>query len=141
MTTLTLNEALNQITPASESAIAQAWKHWDAIAMPLRSLGRLQQTITRIAGMTGTPRVKLDKKALVVFCADNGVVAEGVTQTGQEVTKIVAENFLKENTTAAIFCRETGADICPIDIGMVPDSSVRNCKVARGTKNSVTYFL
>ena len=135
MTTLTLNEALNQITPASESAIAQAWDHWDAIAMPLRSLGRLQQTITRIAGMTGTPRVKLDKKALVVFCADNGVVAEGVTQTGQEVTKIVAENFLKENTTAAIFCRETGADICPIDIGMVPDSSVRNCKVARGTKN------
>ena len=84
--------------------------------MPLRSLGRLQQTITRIAGMTGTPRVKLDKKALVVFCADNGVVAEGVTQTGQEVTKIVAENFLKENTTAAIFCRETGADICPISI-------------------------
>ena len=135
MTTLTLNEALNQITPASESAIAQAWEHWDAIAMPLRSLGRLQQTITRIAGMTGTPRVKLDKKALVVFCADNGVVAEGVTQTGQEVTKIVAENFLKENTTAAIFCRETGADICPIDIGLVPDSSVRNCKVARGTKN------
>ena len=47
MTTLTLNEALNQITPASESAIAQAWDHWDAIAMPLRSLGRLQQTITR----------------------------------------------------------------------------------------------
>ena len=40
MTTLTLNEALNQITPASESAIAQAWDHWDAIAMPLRSLGR-----------------------------------------------------------------------------------------------------
>ena len=39
MTTLTLNEALNQITPASESAIAQAWGHWDAIAMPLRSLG------------------------------------------------------------------------------------------------------
>lgn len=135
--TLTLEEALQQITPASEAGIAQAWAHWDAIAMPLRSLGRLQQTITRIAGMTGTPRVKLDKKALVVFCADNGVVAEGVTQTGQEVTKIVAENFLKENTTAAIFCKETGADIYPIDIGMVPDSIVRNCKIARGTKNMV----
>ena len=37
MTTLTLNEALNQITPASESAIAQAWDHWDAIAMLLYS--------------------------------------------------------------------------------------------------------
>ncbi len=29
------------------------------------------------------------------MCADNGVVEEGVTQTGQEVTAIVAENFLE----------------------------------------------
>ncbi len=33
------------------------------------------------------------------MCADNGVVEEGVTQTGQEVTAIVAENFLKGATS------------------------------------------
>ncbi len=42
-------------------------------------------------------KVNLGKKALVAMCADNGVVEEGVTQTGQEVTAIVADNFVKEN--------------------------------------------
>lgn len=45
------------------------------------------------------------------MCADNGVVEEGVTQSGQEVTKIVAENFLKEKATASILCKKAGADI------------------------------
>ena len=36
MTTLTLNEALNQITPASESAIAQACDR-DAAAKPWKT--------------------------------------------------------------------------------------------------------
>ena len=46
--------------------------------------------------MMRTPQVTLGKKALVVMCADNGVVEEGVTQSGQEVTRIVAENFLRK---------------------------------------------
>ena len=52
----------------------------------------------------------------MIFCADNGVVEEGVTQCGQEVTKAVAENFLQEKATAGILCRHTGADIFPYDI-------------------------
>lgn len=132
---MTLMEAISNIKPADAQAIERAWRHWDAIAMPLRSLGRLQETIVRIAGMTGQEQVSLDKKGLVVMCADNGVVEEGVTQTGQEVTKIVAENFLSQKATAAILCKKTGADIFPMDIGMASDSIVRNCKVAYGTKN------
>lgn len=42
------------------------------------------------------------KKAVVAMCADNGVVEEGVTQTGQEVTAIVAENFLAGTTTCCV---------------------------------------
>lgn len=56
------------------------------------------------------------------MCADNGIVAEGVTQTGQEVTAIVAENFLDEKSCAAIMCRMSGAKIRPIDIGMAVDT-------------------
>ena len=36
------------------------------------------------------------------MAADNGVVAEGVTQTGQEVTKTVTENMTKHNATICI---------------------------------------
>ena len=114
-----------------EAALA----HWNNIAMPLHSLGRLQDTVVRIAGMTGNARVDLKKKALVVMCADNGVVEEGVTQSGQEVTKIVAENFLREKATASILCKKAGADIFPVDIGMATDSTILQHKVMYGTKN------
>ena len=90
---MTLEETLEKIHPADKTAMEAALAHWNNIAMPLHSLGRLQDTVVRIAGMTGNARVDLKKKALVVMCADNGVVEEGVTQSGQEVTKIVAENF------------------------------------------------
>ena len=113
----------------------QAWAHWNDLALPLHSLGRLQDTVVRIAGMMRTPQVTLGKKALVVMCADNGVVEEGVTQSGQEVTRIVAENFLQEKATAAILCKKAGADIFPVDIGIAADSKIINRKIAYGTKN------
>ena len=62
--------------------------------------------LTQIAGITGTPDVRVEKKAVVAMCADNGVVEEGVTQTGQEVTAIVAENFLAGTTTCCVMCRQ-----------------------------------
>ncbi len=132
---MNLQETLDVIRPADEGARAAAWKHWDAIAKPLRSLGRLEAVVTQIAAVQGTPRIDIGKKALITMCADNGVVAEGVTQTGQEVTAQVAENFLSEKATAAILCRKAGADIFPIDIGIYRDTCIRNCKISYGTKN------
>ena len=121
---MTLEETLEKIHPADKTAMEAALAHWNNIAMPLHSLGRLQDTVVRIAGMTGIARVDLKKKALVVMCADNGVVEEGVTQSGQEVTKIVAENFLKEKATASILCKKAGADIFPVDLGIATDGEM-----------------
>ena len=70
------------------------------------------------------------------MCADNGVVEEGVTQTGQEVTAVVAENFLEGTTTCCVMCRQCGAELFPVDVGMVTDTKVRtDLKVAYGTRN------
>ena len=52
------------------------------------------------------------------MAADNGVVAEGVTQTGQEVTKTVTENMTKHNATICIMSSMSGADVYPVDIGI-----------------------
>lgn len=130
-----LNETLAAIEPLNETAMEKAWKRWDSIAKPLRSLGKLEEAVVQLAGIYGTDRVELKKKALVPMCADNGVVAEGVTQTGQEVTALVAENFLKEQSSVAIMCKETGTEIFPVDVGMAVDTCVETHKVAYGTKN------
>ena len=81
-----LEDILTQIAPAEQRAMAEAKRRWDAVAHPLNSLGMLETDVIRIAGMTGSPNIDISKRAVVVMCADNGVVEEGVTQTGQEVT-------------------------------------------------------
>lgn len=86
-----LEETLEKIKKPSQEAMERCRQHWDSIAKPLHSLGKLEDALVRIAGMTGNERIHLDKKALVVMCADNGVVEEGVTQSGQEVTAIVSK--------------------------------------------------
>ncbi len=132
---MTVEQAVSLVTAADEEAKKACKRRWDSIAKPLNSLGKLEYYLIKIAGMTGTSAISLEKKALVVMCADNGVVEEGVTQTGQEVTAIVSENFLKEQATASIMCRETGTDIFPVDIGIATDTNIINKKIAYGTRN------
>lgn len=131
-----LQETIDSIKPIDREVMKASWARWDSIAKPLRSLGLLEEHIVQIAGIKRTPQVDLKKKGLVIMCADNGVVAEGVTQSGQEVTAIVAENFLDVKSCAAIMCKDTGTDIFPIDIGMAVDTPrVEKRKIAYGTKN------
>ena len=131
-----LEETLAAIVPADRAAMDAAWQRWDSIAKPLRSLGLLEEAVVRIAGMTGTPAVKLGKRAVIAMCADNGVVAQGVTQTGQEVTAIVTENMSTGDTSVCRMAAAAGAEVIPVDIGVaraVAGERIRQYNVRRGT--------
>ncbi len=129
-------EALKLIEPPDRSAMEACARRWDSIAKPLHSLGKLETGVIQLAGIAGTSQVKLEKKALVIMCADNGVVAEGVTQSTSEVTAIVSENFLDLNSCACIMAAQIGAEVYPVDIGIGIDTKLPgNKKVAYGTKN------
>lgn len=131
-------EMYTNIKPADVASIEEAKARWMSVAKPLFSLGKLEEAVIKMAGIKGTSVYSLDKKGLIIMCADNGVVEEGVTQTGQEVTAIVADNFTKEAASVAIMCKTAGVDVIPVDIGMVTDvASVTKLeyKVAYGTKN------
>ena len=71
---MTWKETLEKIQAGEETARAQALRRWDSLAKPLGSLGILEEAIVRIAALTGTAEVCLKNRALVVLCADNGVV-------------------------------------------------------------------
>lgn len=131
-----LEQVIKQIQPLCQEAMEQAQIRWDSIAKPLRGLGRLEQAVIQIAGITGSQEVQLKKRAVVVMCADNGVVCEGVTQTGQEVTAVVSENFVKGTTSVNQMAKVAGAQVIPVDIGIASDvQGLRNKKIAYGTKN------
>ena len=133
---MTLDQVIAGITPADTAAMERAKARWDSIAKPLGSLGALEEAVIRIAGMTGSADVDISKRAVVVMCADNGVVAQGVTQTGQEVTAIVAENMSTGDTSVCAMARSAGAEVVPVDIGTaVPLTGARIVQrcVRRGT--------
>jgi nicotinate-nucleotide--dimethylbenzimidazole phosphoribosyltransferase len=132
---LDLDSFINEVSLLNKEAMKACKQRLDSIAKPLNSLGKLEDTLIQIAGITGSAQISLKKKALVIMCADNGVVEEGISQTGQEVTAIVAENFLKKETTASIMCHQMGADIFPIDIGIARDTNIIQRKISYGTKN------
>lgn len=127
-----------KIKSVDEVSMERARARWMSIGKPLFSLGKLEEAVIRMAGIKYTAEYELKKKGLIIMCADNGVVSEGVTQTGQEVTAIVADNFTKGATSVCAMCHVANVDIFPIDIGMVvdiPSVTKAEYKVAYGTKN------
>ncbi|BCN32960.1 nicotinate-nucleotide--dimethylbenzimidazole phosphoribosyltransferase [Anaeromicropila herbilytica] len=139
------NEFLNKIEPSDLSSKEVAKKRLDSIAKPLHSLGLLEDALIQIAGIQKTHKISINKKALVILCADNGVVEEKVTQTGSEVTAIVAANFLTSTSCACIMAKQSNTDIYPIDMGMLTDVYPKDTplnqwkKIAYGTKNMAKY--
>lgn len=119
-----------------KSAAEAARRRWASIAKPLHGLGEFEDIIIQLAAVSGTAEVDIKKRTLVVVCADNGVVKEGVTQTGQNVTKTVAENFLKGETSACKMASATGFDLLVCDAGVVGGvKGAVDLRLGNGTKN------
>ncbi len=121
-----------------EAARNQARRRLDGIAKPIDGLGRLEGILCRIAGILGTPDFNLDKKGLVIMCADNGVVSEGVTQSDGRVTALVASLMGKGKSSVGIMCSSYPVDVSVVDVGIDSDEKIEgvmNKKISRGTKN------
>ena len=126
------------IRPLDKQAMEKSRKRWISIAKPLFSLGKLEKAITQIAGIRGDAKFPLEKKGLVIMCADNGVVEENVTQSGQDITAAVTENFAKYRTSVCFMARKAGAGLFPVDIGVsadVPGVTKPEWKLMYGTNN------
>ena len=99
MTEAELMQLLAAITPPDEAARAAAHAHWAILAKPLGGLGALETMLEDAAALTGTAQFDFSRRAVAVLCADNGVVAQGVSQTDQSVTRTVAENLAARRTS------------------------------------------
>ena len=111
-------ELISRIGAPDESAAAAARQRWDSLAKPLGCLGEMEDAVVRIAALTGTPEVSVSRRHLLVFCADNGVVAEGVTQCGSEVTAHVAAALAEGRSTVSPMARLAKCVVTPVDVGI-----------------------
>ena len=124
------------IAPPDEAALAEARAKWNAVAKPIGSLGELELMVEKIAGLTGDANVDLSKRTVVVLCADNGVVARGVSQSGPDVTTAVARNIARNVSSVCMMASAVGADAHAVDMGMKEppgDERVIDRSMGRGT--------
>lgn len=98
-------------------------RKWDSLAKPLDGLGDFEEIICRIGSVTGQIPDDISRKVLVIFCADNGVVQEGVSQTGKEVTTMVASLMGDNASSVGRMTKNYPIEIIPVDIGMDCDET------------------
>ena len=135
-----LQDILSMIHPLNEAAIAAARERQAQLAKPPGSLGRLEELSIQLAGITGKVHNKIEKKHLLVFAADNGVVAEGVSSAPQSVTLMQTINLTRAKTGASTLCKHFGCGITVCDVGVnadIAEPKVLNRKIAYGTQNIV----
>lgn len=135
MTEPELNTRLQTITPPDEAARAAAHAHWPR--WPNRwAAGRLETMLEDAAALTGTPELDFARRAVLVLCADNGVVAPGREPNRRQ----------RDPRGAAKPCRAAHqrvpdgscrhCSVVPVDMGIAgaPVPGVQDCRIAPAPK-------
>lgn len=149
-----LKDIISQISGLEDRAMREARERQDYLAKVPGSLGKLEEISIRLAGITGRPwKNDVRNQAIILMCADNGVVEEGVASAPQTVTLMQTVNFTEGITGVSSQAAYFGIDVLPIDIGVklsIPprfladtmlgeedkiQKLVVNRRIADGTKN------
>ena len=106
---------------------------------PLGSLGVLESLAKQVGLIQNTRAVAITQPTILVFAADHGIVAEGVSAYPQDVTWQMVENFLARGAAINVFAAQNNCELRVIDAGVNHDFGPRDGltdrKLARGTNN------
>ena len=133
-----LQKWTNAVSPLNEAAQILARERQARLAKPPGSLGRLEELSIQLAGITGRVHNRMEKRHLLVFAADNGVVAEGVSSAPQSVTLMQTVNLTRAKTGASVLAKHFGCGITVCDVGVnadIRERAVLDRKIAYGTRN------
>ena len=107
---------------------------------PLGSLGRLESLALQLALILRTETPRLDQPQMVVFAADHGLAARGVSAYPSDVTWQMVENFLAGGAAVSVIARQHGLALTVVDAGMAKDigprAGLQIRKIAPGTQDA-----
>lgn len=90
----------------------------DSLTKPLGSLGRLESLALQIGLIQGTDLPAIGRKAMAIFCADHGIVEEGVSPYPSEVTAQMVANFRAGGAAITVLCRHLEIEPVIVDMGV-----------------------
>ncbi|MDD4889130.1 MAG: nicotinate-nucleotide--dimethylbenzimidazole phosphoribosyltransferase [Phycisphaerae bacterium] len=118
-----LQQTIDAIRPADAAARAAAKARLDQLIMPHWALGRLMDLAVDLAGMAGTAKPSVARKAIITMAGDHGVTAEGVSKYPSEVTPQMVMNFVAGGAGINALARLVGARVVVVDMGVAGDLS------------------
>lgn len=125
--------------PASQGHRDAALARQQQLTKPPGSLGRLESCAVQLAALQAREQPRIDAIDIVVFAADHGVAAEGVSAFPQVVTGEMVRNFAAGGAAIAVLARELGAGFRVVNVGTVgalPElAGVFDRRLAAGTDN------
>jgi nicotinate-nucleotide--dimethylbenzimidazole phosphoribosyltransferase len=106
------------VGPLDAAAMAAAQAHLDRLTKPPGSLGRLEELVVQVAGITGRPAPELDRAAIVVAAADHGVARRGVSAYPPDVTAQMVANFVAGGAAINALAAAIDAEVVVLDVGV-----------------------
>ena len=133
-----IKETVGSIPNTAPEGIAQAVnQRWNSLTKPRGSLGRLEQSILRLAEIQGTAMPVMERRAMYVFCGDHGITAEGVSLYPSVVTREMAKNFLAGGAAINVLCRQFNIEPLIVDAGVSGGNiaGTLDRRIGDGTRN------
>ena len=124
------------VEPLDTAAMELASARQQQLTKPAGSLGRLEDIAVQIAGITGHPVPRIERKAVIIMAGDHGVTNEGVSAYPSAVTLQMVYNFLQGGAAINALAHFVGAKVIVVDVGVAADIShpdLLSRKVAFGT--------
>jgi len=109
----------------------------DGKTKPPGSLGRLEELAAQLCAIQRRVPPQTDRKRILLFAADHGIVEEGTSAYPQEVTGQMVANFANGGAAISVLARQAGAELEVVDVGVIGavDGRALNRKVRAGTRN------
>lgn len=127
------------ITPTDSSILSPLQSKIDQKTKPLGALGSLEKLALKIGLIQHSLSPKLNKPVVLVFAADHGITAEGVSPYPQTVTSQMVLNFLAGGAAINVFAQQNQITLRVIDAGVNAEFKDQigliNAKIANGTAN------
>lgn len=128
------------MAPLEENFEAALQARIDGKTKPIGALGRIEALAAQIARVQGTLTPRMEACRLIIFAADHGIAAEGVSAYPQAVTRQMALNFLAGGAAANVFARQFGVEVAVVDCGIagapIDDPKLIARRMGAGTANS-----
>lgn len=132
-----LEETLNSIDQIDHNLMNEQKTYISKLLKTPDGLGKIEQITIQLSGMEKD--FKVNKKAVVVMAADNGVEKEGVSASKRVITQYVVDAMTKGEASISSLCKSLGSDLFVVDLGIdspkVFEGAYQRKIMPNGTKN------